>query len=199
MSSLYKLLQSGFIAEDSSDLIQIPEEERTIVQSVISQSLFRPDTSNFYDKGITQLYHHMAAEPSSFRDFQFREVLLKKMFALFGESGFMVWARAQAASSSFSYLHERFLKETVLFVYDSKPRTVSNSSYFRMLHAGKGNALYAASDRGEEGDSLEKVLSSVSNALTVDLVSRWTESVDGFQDMLATLNVIYGRRTSASS
>ncbi len=199
MSALYKLLQSGFIAEDSSDLIQIPEEERTVVQSVISQNLFRPDTSNFYDKGVTQLYYHAAAEPNAFRDFQFREILLKKMFTLFGEANFVNWVRAQASSPSLSYLHKRFLKETILFVYESKPRTVSNNSYFRMLRAGKDNAPYAACDHSDQDGTLEKALNSINNALTVDLTGRWTESVNGIQDMLATLNVIYGRRTSASS
>ena len=199
MNGVYKLLQSGFIGLDTSDLIQIPQEERSVMQAVISQSLFRVDTSNFYDKGVQQLYSQMAADPKVFSDFQFRELILKKAFALFGENDFSNWIRAQSQSPCYSYLHERYLKETLLFIYEGVPRAMSHSSYFRLLHVGANNNTFTAQDREKEEDSLKQALRSISNHLTADLLKRWTEDVEGLQDLLSTLNVIYGRRSIAAA
>lgn len=199
MNGVYKLLQSGFIGLDTSDLIQIPQEERSVMQAVISQSLFRVDTSNFYDKGVQQLYTQMAAEPKVFSDFQFREVILKKAFSLFGEADFVNWIRAQAQSPCYSYLHERYLKETLLFVYNGTPRAMSHSSYFRLLHVGANNSIFTSQQRESEEDSLKKALQGVTNQLTVDLLKRWTEDIEGMQDLLSTMNVIYGRRSIAAA
>lgn len=198
MSVVYKLLQSGFIAPDTSDLIQIPQEERTLMQNVITQPLFRIDTSNYYDKAVQQLYSQMAVEQKAFADFKFREEVLKKVFALFGESGFVEWVRAQKHSPCYSYLHDRFLKETVLFIYESKTRAMTHSSYYRLLHVGSGNSIFAAGKDDEDGGDLESALRNIGSHLTVDLLARWTEDMDSLHDLLSTLNVIYGRRGTAA-
>lgn len=199
MNGVYKLLQSGFIAEDSSDLIQIPQEDRSLVQAVITQTIFRVDTSNYSDKGVTQLYMQMAADPTVFSDFTFREQLLAKAFKLFGPESFVPWFRAQEQSPCFSYLHERFLKETLLFIYNRQPRTMSHSGYFRLLHVGAKNASFSVEQKEAEAFELRQILTTIDNALTVDMVKCWTSSVEGLQDMLSTMNVIYGRRGIAAA
>lgn len=199
MNGVYKLLQSGFIGEDTSDLIQIPEEERSLVQAVITQTIFRVDTSNYYDKAVTQLYAQMAADPKVFSDFAYRELLLKKAMVLLGEESFGPWFRAQDQSPCFSYLHERFLKETLLFIYNRQPRSMSHSSYFRLLHVGANNPSFSAQQKETEAYELKQILSRTSNGLTVDMVKQWTCTVEGLQDLLATLNVIYGRRTTTAA
>lgn len=194
MTGVYKLLQSGYVSEDHSDLIQVAQEERSLVQAVITQSIFRVDTSNYYDKAITQLYKQMAADNKVFSDFAYRELLLKKAFEIFGQDSFVTWFKAQAASPCFSYLHERFLKETLQYVYSRKPRSMSHSGYFRLLHVGANNAIFSASQKEDEAGELNLSLLNVDNALTVDLLRCWTSTMEGLQDMLATFNVIFGHR-----
>lgn len=194
MSGVYKLLQSGFISEDHSDLIQIPQESRSLTQAVITQTIFRVDTSNYYDKAVLQLYSQMAADPKVFSDFNYRELLLKKALELFGPETFTTWFRAQSQSPCFSYLHERFLKETLLYIYNRQPRSMGNSSYFRLLHVGANNAIFSAEQKESEANELNQVISNVNNGLTIDLIKRWSSTIEGLQDMLSTMNVIFGHR-----
>lgn len=196
-----KLLQSGYITPDSSDLIQIPEEERSIVQAVLTQSIFRVDTSNFYDKGVQQLFVTMAADPKIFSSFDYREAVLKKAISLFGEcfnGNFIEWFRIQKESPTFSYLHQRYLNETLLYVFSRTPRKMSHNNYSRMLHVGANNAIFATSKDDIEAD-LDHSLMSLRNAGVVSLLENWTESVEGLQDMVATMHVIFGRRSAAAS
>lgn len=192
--ALFKLLQSGYAGLDSSDLVQIPEKETSLMQAVITQSIFLVDTSNYYDKGVTQLYGQMAVENRAFADFKFRETLILKAFQLFGQEDFRSWFISQSSSPCYSYLHERFLKETLLYVFEGKPRAMSHNSYLRLLHVGANNPAFAMEDRNALDVELKKILLNVPSGLTLDLLKRWTRRVEGLQDLLATLNVIFGRR-----
>lgn len=196
-----KILQSGFITPDSSDLIQIPEEERSVVQAVLTQSIFRTDTSNFYDKGVQQLFITMAADPKIFSSFEYREAVLKKAISLFGESfsgNFIEWFRIQKESPAFSYLHQRYLHETLQFIFNRAPRKMSHNNYSRMLHVGANNAIFATSKEDTEAE-LNHCLTSLRSASVASLLESWTESVEGLQDMVATLHVIFGRRSAAAA
>lgn len=199
MSGLYKLLHSGFISEDTSDLIQVQEEGISLTQAVLTQTIFQIDTKNYYDKVVTEMYSRVATEPKVFSDFQFREDVLKKAFELFGKENYISWFRAQLQSPAFSYLHERYLKETILFAYNRKSRTMSHSGYGRLLRVGLKSATFNQSQNEVEGVQLNQILTQVDNALTVDLLKNWTSTVEGLQDLVGTMNVIFGRRGYAAS
>lgn len=194
MDTVYKLLQSGFIGRDSSDLVQIPERQKTLTSSLTTQSGFKLDTSNYYDQAVDQLYDQLTISEKVLNDFQFRETLLKKAYALFGEKTFIGWFQAQYKSPGFSYLHERFLKETLLYIYDNKNRAMSQSSYVRLLHVGQRQSIFSTDDELREYKELNSILSNLNNATTTSLLASWTCNMEGLQDLLFTMNVIFGKR-----
>lgn len=190
---IYRLLQSGFIAPDSSALITIPEHDETLVKALSGQSMFRLDTSNFYDQEVTQIYSNFVSDMRAFSKFDFRELVLKKAFACFYGESFVTWVRAQTKSPAISYLHRRYLRETLLFALNGTPRKMSNSNYFRLLHVGANTEVFKNTESKDDYISLNEILDKARTGSSYELIRNWTERLDGMIDLLETLNVIYGR------
>lgn len=194
METVYKLLHSGFVGKDSSSLVKIPQEQNSVLSALISQSIFRADTSNYYDSEVSELYNQMAVSPKVFSDFNFRETLIRKTFEVFGKVSFVEWFKVQQQSPSYTYLHERFLKETLLFIYEGKSRTMAPGTYYRLLHVGKNEKIFSVEDRLKEFKELNDIIEYLYDNSTLTMINRWTDTTEGLQDLLMTLNVIFGQR-----
>lgn len=199
MTDVYKLLHSGFIVQDNGDLVQIPRQQKTILSSLIHQSLIRADTNNYYDGAVDQLYSTYNAHPGNgLSDFNFRELVLKKALMVFGDD-FKKWFRVQLQSPAFTYLHDRYLKETLLFIYDYKPRSVQHLTNYRLLIAGHDNPTAGLDDPLKAYRDLPGLIEQIPGEKTIDLITQWTRTMEGFQDLVMTMNVVFGRRDAALS
>ena len=102
--------------------------------------------------------------------------------------------RGQQHSPCYTYLHDRFLVETVQFVLYGVPRKMSISQYIRMLDTEDDNLIYQATQALTDEHSLGKLLDAVHNADSVGFVAAWTRDTAKLVDMILSLAVIFGKR-----
>jgi len=197
MSTQLRLLQSGFVGYVMPELQQVPAREISIQSEVTTRSIFKPDTTNFYDADIHVLVSRMENDTQVLSDFEFREVILKKAISVFSRKGsFREWFTMQVHSPALTYLHKRFLKETLDYAMGNTRRPMSGLTYRRLLYVGKDATQESVADitAGKKEDF--SLLEHLGDVTTEALLSQWTQDVDGYQDLLVTLSVIFGRRSS---
>ena len=197
MSTQLRLLQSGFVGYITPELLQVPAREVSIQSEVTTKSIFKPDTTNFYDADIHVLVSRMENDTQVLSDFEFREVILKKAISVFSRNGtFREWFTMQVHSPALTYLHKRFLKETLDYAMGNTHRPMSGLTYRRLLYVGKDATQESVADitSGKKEDF--SPLDRLGDVTTEALLSQWTQDVDGYQDLLVTLSVIFGRRSS---
>ena len=102
----------------------------------------------------------------------------------------------QVHSPALTYLHKRFLKETLDYAMGNTRRPMSGLTYRRLLYVGKDATQESVADitAGKKEDF--SLLEHLGDVTTEALLSQWTQDVDGYQDLLVTLSVIFGRRSS---
>ena len=141
-----ELLQSGFMAFETDRLTKVPEKKKEAMDMVIHGSVFTEDTEHYYDAEIKSLLDGF--DNRALADFDFREKVLKKAICLFGyKSNFSNWLMLQKESPCFTYLHSRFLTDTLRHVLLGKERDMEPSTYLRLLTVKTDAAQYILSDR----------------------------------------------------
>lgn len=197
MSKELRILQSGFITVMNSTMVQDTRKELTLQNAVRSESIFKADTVNFYDETIEGFCRQMNAGNNVIGDFAFREAVIKKAMSLFGfKTNFTEWFHLQHQSPVFGFLHERYLMETLDFVYNAKPRKMSHSNYRRMLYVNMNDIQHVVGDKENTYVSLHEAIASLGDMQNISFYEQWTNSAERLQDMLLTMDVIFGRRSS---
>ena len=78
------------------------------------------------------------------------------------------------------------------------PRTLDNMQYYQLLHPTISAPTTPIDDRQVNG-FIEALFGGMYSNITADVLATWTEDLDGYCDLLSTLNVIFGKRTGLSS
>lgn len=187
------LLQSGFISDMNPDMARIPPRARGLAEFLASRSIYREDTTHYYDSRIDEIYGTMSSQVSSIGNFDFRHRVLVKTAQLFGKN-WVNWMKLQKQSPCYTYLHDRFLLETLKFVFNNEPRKLSVSQYIRMLDTEDDNLIYQATQALPSEHTLEQLLDTFSNAETHRLLMNWTETTEKIVDLVLSLVVMFGKR-----
>ena len=190
-----ELLQSGFMAFESDRLTKVAEKKKEGMEVVIQGSVFEEDLEHYYDGDVKELL--LGLDGRSLADVDFREKVLKKAICLFGNKcNFSNWLMLQKESPCFTYLHSRFLADTLRRVLLGKERDMEPSTYLRLLTVKTDATQYVLSDR-ERDDlfaEIDDLIKSLSDVSIHTLLLEWTTTIEGFADLIKTMNVIFGRR-----
>lgn len=191
---LARRLQSGFLAYDSNKLETLDPQKKTIRQLLVEQTPKQKDIENYFDLDVRRLFAQFHAGSEVIRDFTYREMVIATAFRLFADKEIKTFFLMQIEKGDLSYTHQRYLVETIEFVAHGKPRTVSNSTYFRLLNPNHNDAAERVADK-RSGDYSNDVRSKILNhSTTKNFISEWTSDLSRFSDMVETLNVIFGCR-----
>lgn len=192
------ILQSGFLAWPTVDLVKSEAEAETFKNSLYTPDYQVIDTENYYDKGVERLFTLWREDDSRIRAFEFREAILMTAFRVFREKSILPWLRLQFGHSSLSYLHRKFLTETFGSIMRSMPRTLDNLQYYQLLHPTL-SAPTTPMDERDVAKALLEIFEGPNSNLVSKVLYRWTKDVDGVCDLLTTLHVIFGKRSGAVS
>lgn len=197
MSKELRMLQSGFIAVLNPTMVQDTSKELTLQSAVRSESIFHPDTINFYDETVEAFCHQLNSSNGIIGNFEFRENVIKKAMHLFGvKTNFTEWFYLQKQSPVVGFLHERFLMETLDFIYNNKPRKMSHGVYRRMLYVNMVDCQHTTASQKDEYVSLPEAIRRLGSTENISFYEMWTNSTERLQDMILTMDVIFGRRNS---
>lgn len=189
-------LQSGFVAINPTELEMTPENRSTLRDSLYASDFRIGDNVNLYDEGIERLFSQFRKDNNLITNFEFRELILKAAFRVFntGTDSIAPWLRAQVSQRTVGYIHRKFLVETLRLIHTGEKRTMDAYTYHRLTEAeDTGNRSQPGSDR--PNDVLLEYISTRNDYSLTRLITGWTDSIDGFVDLLKSLEVIFGKRT----
>lgn len=192
-----RLLHSGFLAYPKADLGKAAESEGNFRTAVHQQSVIGIDTANWYDVEVDAMRDRITGEHNAIKDFDFREAVLRKAMELFGAPApFSEWFAMQRFSPAVTYMHRRFLIETLDFIYANKPRKMSLATYRDVLAAGLTNEAHTAADKTGDFADLFSVIKDLRSISNTDFFSAWTKDTEGLIDLVLTMDVIFGLRVT---
>ncbi len=191
----YPILQSGFVCLTPYGVKRPDPIEPSFRREVLFKDLKDPLNKFFYSPEITDLYLRWADRPEALREFEFRERLLVAAMSIFA-GGFYPWLNFQNNAETVGHLHASFIVETLEYLLADKPRSVQCIQWINLLEADKRSSK----TRMEVGHYFRDENNSSNSFLKLpcgikDIVTLWTQKVNGFEDLLITLFVIYGERS----
>lgn len=193
------VLQSGFVTLDASKLVRSESVSLSFKDQLYMDGRRPGDTENYYDEEVEKLFQLWHKDDSLIRRFEFRELILEAAIRLFaGRSKNMAeWINVQLSQRTVGFLHRRFLKECLVTALDNKAKTMDNYTYYRLLRAG-GNDELTQTQRDSANSDLMMFIKNADDVSLTSILSRWTNDLRGFGDLLHSMHVIFGRRSDNS-
>ena len=128
----------------------------------------------------------------SIRSMEFREKVLVAAMQCFGTQSFYDWCKLQQESPYFTDLHKRFLNDTLGFIASGErrmdTRAWKNIITVRVPNPNDDRVVYEMDDYFKM-----KLPAAVRRPFDVArTIADWTSQPGGFEDMIATLRIIFG-------
>lgn len=139
-------------------------------------------------KALTDIYH---ARTAVSRSWKFRRSVVETALRLFGN--FDTWLKDQRANPHVVGTNRQFIEDTFNFIH-GKPRTMSVVLWGDVIHdAGDLRRLMTQQALGAEPTL------SGSRESTVLILQQWLARDNGIEDLILTLNVLFGERVLTTS
>lgn len=146
-------------------------------------------------KGIPQidnLWQQYEERIKFITSFEFREDILKTALVCFGTLSFFDWCNLQNKNIYFTSLHKKFLNDTFNFI-ETGNRSINILSWKSLLslkEVGPNDTPleYNINDffRVSQGEDYRR------SFRLADALSEWVSKENGFEDLLLTLNILFG-------
>ena len=208
----YPMLQSGFVSlYDDGLTIRIPSRDR-IVRSILQKDYLAPNNENKYDPEVDDIYRAYLADKKAMRSFEFRERVLKAAIANFRKDTFDEWVEFQNATKLMAPIHVEFVEETIKYVWYGRKRLLTWDSWGYLVenkplqnnHRIDIPLLKATVNFDSRFDTVKDIILERehlgSEAWSLDhFLSTWVSREGGFNDLLETLNVVFGDRPGVAN
>lgn len=190
----YPLLQSGFLSLTEAGLEQGAIDEPTLHQSVLNKRYLVHKNPYFYSKDVTSLFNRWSANPDLIKEFDFRDEIIKVTMASFACPSFYRWLVLQKESPALSQLHRMFLIDLLESLIGSGQRLMEPVQWISLLETNTAEKteeikIEIESYFDQFGKSAQFLPSSF-----YDIVQLWLSRPQGFEDLLTTLYIIFGKR-----
>lgn len=186
------ILQSGFLAYDSQALIKSKEYTASDIvnAAVVGDVIPKQSGSFFYHPGAQNIFDEFTTNPKIYRDFGFRERVLKLAKEVFGvENGFSSWFKQQENSRYLTNLHREFLNDTIRYL-DSGVRQVGIESWYGLIKSSS----YQDQNKKVKLDMSRYFNPQNTNHNVVSDIQNWVMKDDGFKDLIYFLGIVFGER-----
>ena len=193
MSSELKVYPSGFLGSAHVALTEPLSIEQVRHRLFDASAISNPDghTANLE---VVSLWDDLVAGDRSVNTFEFQEKILKCAKVAFDSSpscSVSYWVNAQMDSPLYTEYHSAWIDETLAFVFEGRPREYSYNVWYGLLtsdagHPGKRLSPFQSKYFGARG--------LYNGASMFDLIAAWVQQPRGIQDLLSSLNLLFGKR-----
>lgn len=124
--------------------------------------------------------------------FAFRERILTVALSAFGTQSFYDWCELQSLNPMLNTMHKKFLNDTFMFISTGK-RSMNVNTWMNIVRINPSDK--SESDCPYEIKEFFRVQNSPAGQREIGLVetiASWTSQENGFDDLLATLMVLFG-------
>lgn len=202
--SAFRLYPRGFLG--GFPPAQIERTERVIDRPIFDHqyrlNIVRPaDNTTYPNSVIVELYNKYISQPAETNTFEFRKKVYQVALTAFGTDRFDRWYIQQLYSPAFGDNHSRFLDDTFNFI-NGKRREMSTTMWGTLIEMEKSPGIPAkASEVATKFFDLGTLTGednrgpSCIDRSHVDLpyvIQAWVSRPDGFEDLLLTLNILFG-------
>ena len=193
MTKLF-LLQSGFVTPNATFLVKEDEHDLSVRDKLYLADTRISDNTSYYDESIEKLFNVWHKNNGHIRKFEFRQEILAAAFRVFkfNSPSIAPWLRLQLTQRTVGYLHRKYLKETMAFVFFQNLREMDNYTYYRLLNPDGDNDVFQTGL--EDPDMAIREFVKDESVNLTDVMNSWTRNTASFIDLLITMHVIFGRR-----
>lgn len=189
------VLQSGFVSHTDKGFLKDVSEQATFRQQTLNQTMDIGRTEYYFHPVITKLANEFLANPSIINKFKFRHEVLSNAFLAFNTINITDWLDSQKSSPFLSDLQKAFILETLGFV-SGDSRTLAVSQWSNLLDTSTG--------RQSIHFNYEEVFGKLHTPEPVkapmhEFIKQWISRDNGYEDLLLSLWMIFGRRVIKQS
>lgn len=187
------ILQSGFLAHPNEDLItNTPAKDTTVLQLV---NLNKPDTRvnspYHFNREVSSIYDALQDDHKILKDFDYRERVLLAAKHAFKSEYIVDWFSMQRKSQFLTTLHRKFLLDTLDYIATGH-RYVNTESWLNIVEIREMSDVDKRCAYNPEIYFNEKGVLNYTPKL-IQTIGRWVQHPDGFQDLIRTLFIIFGK------
>ena len=188
-----KVYPSGFLGSDSASLTR-PIPLAQIRDQIINMTATTAPDTRTANQDLISLYNASVGKPDVFLSFDYREKVLKEVLKSFGVTDIYVWMTVQRNSLYWSQSHSDWIDETLGYIYKGRPRKYVGGIWRRSLNVQENvggperqsaliTELYG--HNGKTGINRDTSL--------IKFVNDWLTCNNGFDDLLNSVNLIFGK------
>lgn len=185
----------GFIGIDTGLIQTKPDQDDfdQLVKNIKYNRHIQPEKSPFNgNPQVDQLVKDYQTGTKLISSFDFREQIITIALTSFGSYSFYEWCKLQNKSPYFTQMHKRFLNDTFSML-EGNPRSINISTWQSLLSFKEANIADIQSEYlfDDFFRANEAIVCRRSFRLS-DNISTWCAQVNGFEDLVMTLNILFG-------
>lgn len=188
-------LQSGYVSLNNTNFLRDVAEHATFKQQILNQNMDSGTEEYYFNPIITELTHKFMQDHKCIHDFEFRDKLLANVFLAFGCLDIRDWIKAQSSSIFLSDLQKAFIIETLKFV-SGGDRTMAPFQWVNLLDTSVSRqSVHFDYEKAFSDDNLPEPV----KVNIYDFILQWVSRPGGYEDLVISMWVIFGRRTVKQS
>jgi hypothetical protein len=190
-AGVFQIYRRGFLGKP------VQGAEKASINSTIMKQLknlqynqtayLSDDKNHVYNEDVEVLYSQYCKKSVHTGSFEFHELILDAAIFAFGTDKFINWIDVQSKSPSATYIHSKFLLDTMRFIETGK-REMVVENWEPLLNS------HAISGEWEEVlDDAIALNKKIPITEVRDVIRYWCQQPNGISDLLVTLHILFGR------
>jgi hypothetical protein len=200
MAESLKIYPSGFLGSVSVEQTK-PIDMITAAKQLFNTGLSSKLSQYLANQEVCELWADIIGGAEDYKTFEFKERILKCALSAFGTDKLVDWIGSQIESPDFTDYHFRWIDETILFVFENKPRQISNNNWISLLKVGgtdSNDYQFSPIVRyyllGEKMIDRKELAPYRANITITDFICEWVRKDKGIEDLATSLNTLFGAR-----
>lgn len=198
----YPILQSGFLSFTDKDLTAPPPPSKLDMSFVLNKSHLANTNLYFYIHTLDDLIKEYFIDPNVLKNFEFREKILSLAKKAFACKNIVDWINLQLKEGKISDLHIKFLIETIDFV-SGEPRKITNVQWNNLLTPCYEHKKFNFDPSEYISKKIKYTLGQTKPTGVIEtelsnFLSKWVSNTHGFEDLLISLYVIFGKTSGVT-
>lgn len=200
----FKVYPSGFLGSGEVGTTRPIDMEKIRNRLFDLSAITNPDghTANI---DVVRLWDDTIFGSPEYKEFEFKERILKIALPAFGTAKILDWIQLQRNSPYYGDYHEKWIDETLMYVFAGRPRTLSIHNWTTLLQMVDTHNIETDSEITKHfffGKSLNKPIPKLTqihqiqspNLLVTDFIGQWVQRKGGIDDLVCSLHVLFGKR-----
>lgn len=196
-----KQYPSGFLGSSTTNQTK---KDDSLDTRALTQRMFNKPYSNSKiidhtsNDDINSLWSKVLENTDEVKEFEFKGKVLKAALEAFGTITFVEWLDTQSSSPEYGEYQQKFVDETINFIYYGKRRNLTFANWVALLRSDSisSNPIKKYSETQEiflKGINLNRG-SENKYMFISDLIRDWTSQPNGINDLTSSLYVLFGSR-----